>query len=162
MKWRRKEAFMEGLDSFDISLLRAMQDNCQQTSQQLAEQIGLSATAVQRRIKRLREQEIIVKEVAVLNPLLLGNRMTVIVQVILEKGGPQIVDAFKRRMCRHPEVQQCYYVAGEYDFVLVVNVANITDYDLLTRRLFPDELKVSKYYTIIAIEAVKADLSLPI
>ncbi len=153
---------MEALDSFDISLLRSLQGNCQQTSQQLSEQIGLSATAIQRRIKRLREQGVIAREVAVLNPQLLGNRMTVIVQVILEKGGPQIVDAFKRRMRKHPEVQQCYYVAGEYDFVLVVNVANISDYDLLTRRLFPDDLKISKFYTVIAIEAVKAELSLPI
>ncbi len=153
---------MDVLDSFDIALLRALQENCQQTSQQLAEHIGLSPTAVQRRLKRLREQGIIHKEVAILNSQLLGNRMTVIIQVILEKGGPQIVDSFKRRMKKVPEVQQCYYVAGEYDFILVVNVANITEYDLLTRKLFPDDLKISKFYTIIAIEAVKAELSLPI
>ncbi|WP_020406698.1 Lrp/AsnC family transcriptional regulator [Hahella ganghwensis] len=153
---------MSVLDSFDVALLRALQENCQQTSQQLAEQIGLSPTAVQRRIKKLREQGVIQKEVAILNTQMLGNRMTVIIQVILEKGGPQVVDAFKRRMRKFREVQQCYYVAGEYDFVLVVNVGNITEYDILTRKLFPEDLKISKFYTIIAIEAVKADLSLPI
>ncbi|ABC29288.1 Transcriptional regulator [Hahella chejuensis KCTC 2396] len=153
---------MNALDSFDVALLKALQEDCQQTSQQLAEKIGLSPTAIQRRIKRLREQGIIHKEVAILNSQLLGNRMTVIIQVILEKGGPRIVDAFKRRIIKFPEVQQCYYVAGEFDFVLIVNVANITEYDLLTRKLFPDDMKISKFYTIIAIEAVKADLSLPL
>ena len=72
------------LDNFDKKILNIMQQSNRTTSDQIAEHIGLSAAAVQRRIKRLREQKVIAADVSVINPKLVLRPMTLIVQVTLE------------------------------------------------------------------------------
>ena len=102
----------------------------------MAAAVGLSATACQRRMKRLREAGYIAADVSILDPAKVGRRTTFIVQVDLVRGRADIVDGFKRDMLKVPEVQQCYYVTGEADFVLIVIAEDLAHYEQLTRRLF--------------------------
>ena len=151
---------MDKLDDFDVAILRCLQDNNRLTSEALAEQVGLSPTACQRRMKKLRHSGAIAGDVSVVDPAHVGGRMIMIVQVVLARGQADIVDAFKRDVRRTPEIQQCYYVTGDSDFVLVVTARDMADYEALTRRIFFDNPNIQKFHTMVAMETVKAGLKL--
>ncbi len=78
--------------------------------------------------------------------------MTVIVQVMLERESRRHLDEFKRRMRTAAAVQQCYYATGEADFILVVIVQDIAEYEEFTQEYFFDESNVSKFTSSIVIE----------
>ena len=153
---------MADLDQFDVAILSLLQDDNRLTSEAIAEQVGLSPTACQRRIKRLRAEGAIAAEVAVLDPDLVGGRITLIVQVILAHGRADIIDSFKREMRAIPEVQQCYYVTGESDFILIVTAEDIASYERLTRRIFFGNPNIQKFQTIVVMDSVKVGLKIPL
>lgn len=153
---------MQEPDPFDRAILRELQRDCRLSSERIAATVALSATAVQRRIKRLRESGIIMAEQAIVNPAALGNHLNILIQVTLTQGRADIVADFKRRAQATPEVQQCYYVTGEYDFLLIVSVANMAEYERLTHRLFFKNASIQKFHTIVAMETVKLSLNINI
>lgn len=153
---------MSDLDTHDLRILDLLQDDARLKSEAIAEDIGLSPTAVQRRIKKLRLSGAIEKEVAVLSPKVLGNRITLIVLVALERGGSHIIDAFHREMRRIPEVQQCYYVTGDYDFTLIVTARDMADYEKLTRDVFFENATIRRFHTIVTMDTVKHGLTIPL
>ncbi len=153
---------MVEIDEFDVKLLNCLQGNNKMTSDALAETVGLSSTACQRRIKRLREGGVIVDDIAVLSPEVGGGRITLIVQVLLQRGRSDIIDTFKREVRTIPEVQQCYYVTGDYDFTLIVTAKDMADYETLTRRIFFDNPNIQRFHTSVVMENVKVGLRFPL
>ena len=149
------------LDEFDRRLLDALQQDSRRTGDQLAALVGLSPAACLRRAQRLRETGIIEREIAIVAPEAVGRRMSMVVQVTLEREHPATSDAFKRRMQRAPEVKQCYNVTGSTDFVLIVSVADMEEYEDFTKRyLF--EKYVRRYETMVVIERVKFETTVPV
>lgn len=149
------------IDDFDIVLMNCLQNNVRMTSEAMAEVVGLSATACQRRVKRLREVGAIASEIAVISPDVVGGRVTMVVQVVLRRGGGDVIDNFKRDIAKVPEVQQCYYVIGDYDFVLIITASDIAAYERLTRRIFAGE-DIQRFQTTVAMENVKVGLHIPL
>jgi Lrp/AsnC family leucine-responsive transcriptional regulator len=142
------------LDEFDRRLLDALQQDSRRTGEQLAALVGLSPAACLRRAQRLRETGVIEREIAIVAPEAVGRRMTMVVQVTLERENPATSDEFQRQMRRAPEVTQCYNVTGAIDFVLIVSVADMEAYEDFTRRyLF--EKHVRRFETMVVIERVK-------
>ena len=148
------------MDDKDTQILKLMQSNSRLTAEALGDEIGLSPAAVQKRQKKLRETGVIENEIAVLSPSKLGREMTVIVQVMLERESRMHLDAFKRRMKSAPAVQQCYYATGEADFVLVVIVGDIKEYEEFTQEYFFDESNVNKFTSSIVMDRVKVSLDI--
>ncbi|ASP33073.1 Lrp/AsnC family transcriptional regulator [Labrenzia sp. VG12] len=148
------------MDDIDLEILRRFQSNARLTADALAEDIGLSSPAIQKRLKKLRDTGAIEKEIAVLSPSKLGREMTVIVQVMLERESRQKLDDFKRLMRRAPEVQQCYYATGEADFVLILVVKDIKEYEEFTQEYFFGESNVSRFTTSIVMDRVKVSLDI--
>lgn len=95
----------------------------------MGNEVGLSTPAVQKRLKRLRDTGVIEKEIAALSQSKLGRSITVIVQVMLERESRMQLDAFKRRMRNAPAVQQCYDTTGSADFILIVMIEDINEYE---------------------------------
>ncbi len=120
------------LDSFDIKLLNLVQTDTRRTAQELSEAVGLSPSACLRRLNRLRETGVIDAEIAVVSPAAVGHRLTMVVEVSLERERPDIMSDFKKAMRMTPEVIQCYYVTGEVDFILIVAVKSMSDYETFT------------------------------
>lgn len=146
------------MDKKDLEILTLVQSNAQLTAEAIGYEIGLSAPAVQKRLKRLRETGVIEKEIAVLSTTKLGRSMTVIVQVMLERESRVHLDTFKRRMRNAPQVQQCYYTTGEADFILVVIVSDINEYEAFTQEYFFDESNVSRFTSNVVMDRVKVSL----
>ncbi|MEH6633219.1 MAG: Lrp/AsnC family transcriptional regulator [Halopseudomonas aestusnigri] len=150
------------IDNFDKAILRCLQENARFKSEYVAEQVGLSATACQRRIKRLRDSGAITKEVAVLNPEIAGRPVTLIVQLVIGRCGAEVLDRLKRDLIALPEVQQCYNVTGAFDFVLIVTAKDMEAYEQFTRKVFFDKPTIKEFETTVVMDKVKIGLEIPI
>ena len=143
------------LDQFDVALLNLVQENNLLKSEQLADRVGLSATAVQRRLKRLRESGAITADVSLVAPEVMGAPVSLIVTVTLEREQLSLLDDFKKRIAAYPEVTQCYYVTGSVDFVLMVRVASMEAYTDFTERAFFSDKNVKGFQTFATMQTVK-------
>lgn len=150
------------VDSFDRSILDIMQKSNRATSEQIAEKVGLSPAAVQRRIKRMREQKIIQADVSVVDPKAVGRNMTFVVEVSVERERADLMDMFKRDMLNHNAVQQCYYVTGSTDFILLVTAFDMESFDLFTRETFFNNSNIRSFQTHVVMDAVKVGLAMPV
>ena len=148
------------MDDKDLELLALVQKNARQTAESLGLEIGLSTPAVQKRLKKLRETGVIEKEIAVLSPPKLGRELTVIVEVKLVRESRLHLDNFKRVMRNSPAVQQCYYTTGEADFVVIVVVADIKEYEAFTQEYFFDDSNVNGFTSSIVMDRVKVSLDI--
>jgi Lrp/AsnC family transcriptional regulator, leucine-responsive regulatory protein len=143
------------LDEFDKALLRLLQQNNRLTTEQLAVQVNLSQSAVQRRLAKLREEKIIEADVSIISPSAAGIGMVCIVDVILVEGNAKAIDQFKTDMQRCPEVSQCYYVTGTYDFVLVVNTRDMQHFEVFQKDNLMDNPNLKHFYTHVVMDKVK-------
>lgn len=146
------------MDDKDLQILKLVQQDARLTAEALGFEIGLSPPAVQKRLKKLRDTGVIEREIAVLAPGRLGREMTVIVQVMLERESRRHMDDFKRSMRGAGCVQQCYYATGDADFILIVVVRDIAEYEEFTQRYFFDQSNVSRFTTSIVMDRVKVSL----
>lgn len=153
---------MIDLDAFDRAILALVQPDAGLKSETIAAQVGLSPTAVQRRLKRLREDGVIRAEPAVLDGAKVGRPLTVLVQVTLARGGTEAIDSFTRWARTTPAVQQCWYVAGDADFHLVVTARDMGDYEEFTRHTLMDNPLILKFSSIVVLNAVKSGLAMPL
>jgi Lrp/AsnC family transcriptional regulator, leucine-responsive regulatory protein len=150
------------LDSFDRQILQRYQHDTRLSAETIGGEVGLSAAAVQRRLKRLRESGVIRAEVAQIAGTAVGLPLTCIVGVDLEREGASDIDRFKEKMSRCVHVQQCYYVTGQADFILVVVAADMAAYEAFTRNSLLDDDNVRSFTTHVVLDATKTGVGLPI
>jgi Lrp/AsnC family leucine-responsive transcriptional regulator len=150
------------LDDLDRKLIDLYQRETRVPAEKLGRAVGLSAAAVQRRLKRLREDGVIVAEVAELAPAALGHPVTCIVGVRLEKDTRAENRRFKDKLAAHPMVQQCYAVTGELDYVLIVLARDMADFDAFTQATLYDDGNVRAFTTQVCLDRVKVGSSVPI
>ena len=150
------------MDAFDVKLLNLMQQNSRLTAETLSAEVGLSATACQKRLKKLRDGGTIERDISVLSPEAIGPRLTLIAEVTLERERPEILDQFKRTMQAAAEVMQCYYVTGNADFIVILTARDMKDYDDFTRRHFFQNSNVRRFRTNVVMDSVKVTLSVPL
>jgi Lrp/AsnC family transcriptional regulator, leucine-responsive regulatory protein len=145
---------MIDLDGFDRRLLALVRENNLEPARVLAEKVGLSLSAVLRRLRRLRDEKIIVADIAVVNPALTGSALTMHVLVQMQQAGPQTMDNFARAIGQHPEITAAWDVTGVDDFLLKVQVGTMEEYDAFTRRALGEDKGVHSFTTLIAIRNI--------
>jgi len=150
------------LDKHDHVLLAAIQENARVAQSELGERANLSTAAVNRRLRLLADAGVIEKYTARLNPKALGYGLTIIVEVKVESERADLLQEMQRGFTGCPEIQQCYYVAGECDFVLIFLVRDMEQYVSLTRRLFHENGNVKAFKTLVAMDRVKTGMDVPI
>ena len=150
------------MDDLDLKLLDLIQVNSRLTADQLSEHVGLSGSACQRRLKRLREDGVIESEVAIISPAKVGRRLTMIVEVTLERERPDIIDKFKKLMINTPEVQQCYYVTGIVDLIVILTVQDIEDYNDFSKRFFFENSNIRRFNTLVVTDRIKTGFYVPV
>lgn len=149
------------LDRIDARLLDLVQRNNRLTSEELGAKVGLSASGVQRRLKRLRLEGVIEADISVISPKAVGKYVTVLVLISFERGQSDTVDRFKRAICRMTEVMSGFYVTGQTDFVLLVAVNDMEEYEQFTRRLVHANPDIKRFETMVVLDRVKAGFTLP-
>jgi len=146
---------MQDVDEYDKKLLRLLQQNNKMTADELGEIVSLSTSAVQRRLKRLRDEKIIEADVSIISPLAAGIGITCIVDVILEDGNSKALEKFKSTMRKSTEVMQCYFVTGTYDFIIIVNTRDMRHYEEFSKKWLMDNPNVKHFYTHVVMDKVK-------
>jgi len=149
------------MDRIDRKILALFQHDTRRIAGSIGADVGLSAAAVQRRIKRLRETGVIRAELAQLDGAATGVPIACIVTLSM-LAAPTHIDRFKRQMRSLPEVQQFYHVTGSKDFVLIVTATSMEAYGEFARQWFEVSQHVARYETHVILDRVKVGLSLPI
>ncbi|WP_146993190.1 Lrp/AsnC family transcriptional regulator [Bradyrhizobium macuxiense] len=148
-------------DRIDARLLDLVQRNNRMSSEELGAKVGLSASGVQRRLKRLRSEGVIEADVSIVSPKAIGRNVTMLMLITFERTRADIVDRFKRAICRMPEVMSGFYVTGPADFVLLITANDMEDYEKFTRSLVRDNPDIERFETMVVLDRVKAGFTLP-
>ena len=150
------------MDSFDAKLLNLVQENNRLTADQLGERVGLSPSACQRRLKRMRDEGVIEADIAVISPRKVGRGLMIVVSVTLEREHPSIIDKFKNSMRNTEEVMQCFYVTGASDLYLILTARDMEHYEEFTKQFFFDNPNIRRFESSIVMDRVKVGLKIPI
>jgi len=145
------------LDATDLRLLELLQVDASLSNQELAEQAHTSPATALRRVRRLVDEGVIVRRVALLDAAALGlaEGLTAIVEVTLDRQGAEHLDAFEARATAEAAVQQCFRVSPGPDFVLVLQVAGMAAYQALVQRLFTQDANVRNVKAFFSVKRAK-------
>ena len=153
---------MTTIDTFDRILLASLQEDARIAQSELGERANLSTAAVNRRLKLLSGAGVIERYTARINPKAVGYNLTIVVEVKVESERADLLDEMQRSFKDCPQIQQCYYVAGDCDFVLIFLVRDMEQYVELSRRLFRDNANVKAFKTLVAMDRVKTGMMVPV
>ena len=119
---------MEKLDTVDLSILRILQEDSKKTTKEIARMMNLSISPIYDRIRRLERLGYIKKYVAILNKKMIDRSVTTICQVTMRYHDKAFIEKFEQQIQKLAEVQECYHVAGQVDFVLKIHTQSLEDY----------------------------------
>lgn len=154
------------LDATDLQLLRQLQRDASLSNQALAQLLHLSAPTCLRRVKRLQEQGLIEKQVAILNSeqlaKLTGHGLQAIVEVSLDRQDSTSLLQFEQKAVAEAWVQQCWRVSPGPDFILVIAATDMPAYLALSQRLFTQDANVRNVKAFFSIKRAKFSTELPL
>ncbi len=156
----------ESLDSLDRRILRVLQANGRITFDDLAQQVGLSASAALRRVRRLEDGGVIAGYAAVVPPERVGLGLTAYINVRLEKQAEghkrTPMDLFRAAVQTWPEVIECASLTGEMDYLLRVVVADMGHYSRFIMDTLLKHPSVQDVKTSFVLDRVKAASPVPV
>ncbi|MFZ6777931.1 Lrp/AsnC family transcriptional regulator [Undibacterium sp. Ji83W] len=139
------------LDELDKRILQQLQKDASLTNHELALRVHASAPTCLRRVKRLTDEGIISRQVALLDASKLGAGLTAIVEITLDHQATEKLVEFEQLVAQEGSVQQCYRVSQGPDFVLVIQVADMAAYHALAHRLFATHANVRNVRSFFSI-----------
>ncbi|MEJ2762735.1 Lrp/AsnC family transcriptional regulator [Photobacterium sp. MCCC 1A19761] len=153
---------MYHLDQTDRALLRRLQQDATVSLAELAEAVNLTTTPCWKRLKRLEESGILRQRVALLDPVKLGLTFTAFVQIKTSDHSKEWYHAFADTVVDFPEVMEFYRMAGEYDYMMKVQVADMTAFDLFYKKLVNSIEGLTNVTSTFAMESLKYTTALPL
>lgn len=155
-------AGMDVLDSFDRRILDLVQRDCQIKAEAIADAVGLSPSAVQRRLKRLRSDRVIAAEVAILDRRAVGQPMTFVAGLEIERENYEAISKFKAWAARQDHIQQVYYVTGNVDLIAIITARDVGHYDDITAAIMSQNQQIKRIHTNVVLRELKVGLQVPI
>ncbi|MEW5251069.1 Lrp/AsnC ligand binding domain-containing protein [Microbulbifer sp. 2201CG32-9] len=150
------------LSTIDRNILRVLQKNGRTSYAELARQVGLTATPCVERVKRLENDGVIQGYTALINPEFLDAALVVFVQIRLNRSAQDAFEEFRNAVAALPEVQECYLVSGNFDYLIKARVADMSAY----RKFYGETLltlpEVQECTSYVVMEQVKETLEVPV
>lgn len=150
------------MDELDLRILAQLQTDSALTNQALAHRVHASAPTCLRRVKRLVDEGIIQKQVAILDPAKLGSTLTAIVEITLDIQTTEYMDAFEAGVAHEPAILQCYRVSPGPDFIVVAQLADMPAYHAMAHRLFTSQANIRNVRSFFSIHRSKFETHLPL
>ncbi len=150
------------MDAFDRKLLAAIQADGARTNQELADQVGLSASQISRRRQQLEVDGLIEGYAARLSAARLGFGVRAFVHVTLARHSPDNSRRFAELVARTPEVQEAHALTGEADYLLKVTVRGLADLAALINAVLLPHESVDRVRSEIVLETLKETAALPL
>ena len=142
------------MDATDLKILKCLMRNARSSAKAVGTTIGLSTSAVIERVRKMEASNVILRYTVVVDEKKIGHDITAFISVNLEH--PKYNDSFRKRVSLRPDVVECYYMTGEYDYLLKVVTRN--------SQTLEDALKYVKYITgvsrtltLLVLDAVKSE-----
>jgi Lrp/AsnC family leucine-responsive transcriptional regulator len=153
---------LQELDSSDLRLLAALQENARLSHVELAERVHLSPSQCQRRLKKLEQQGVIRGYATLLERDKLGLRVMAFVNVTLEKHGENPARDFRHTIAHEEAFLECWSVSGDADYLLRVVATDLKGFsDFLMYRLLRMPM-VANVRSSILLEPIKHTTALPL
>ncbi|CAB3679634.1 Lrp/AsnC family transcriptional regulator [Achromobacter marplatensis] len=143
------------LDDLDRRILEQLQEDSALTNQDLAARVHASPPTCLRRVRRLVDEGVIDRQVAILAAEKLGSTLTAIVEITLDVQAAESLDAFEQSMLAEPAVLQCYRVSPGPDFVVIAQVKDMPAYHALVHRAFTAQANVRNVRTFFSVHRAK-------
>jgi DNA-binding Lrp family transcriptional regulator len=150
------------LDRIDRAILGCLQENGRISNQELAERVNLSPAPCWRRVRRLEEQGLIDRYVALLNRDRLGLGVTAYVHITLTDHHAKTLDGLDAFLSRSPEVLECYSVSGEYDYLIKVIAPGIAEVEEFLMHRLLREKAVNTTSTTFVLREKKHTTAVPL
>ncbi|MCF7354744.1 MULTISPECIES: Lrp/AsnC family transcriptional regulator [Vibrio] len=150
------------LDKVDKTLLNMLQQDTTVSLQELADTVNLTTTPCWKRLKRLEEQGMIDKKVALLNPEKLGLSFVAFALIKTNNHSNEWYQTFVDTVSEFPEVMEFYRMAGEFDYMMKVLVSDMKAYDEFYKKLVNSVEGISNVTSTFAMESIKYTTALPI
>ena len=149
------------LDATDHTLLDLLQRDRSATLFHLGEQVGLSTSAVQRRIERYRKVGLIDRDVSVLDAAKFPGVVLALVMLTLERESTDLHADIRQRLLASPAVQQCYDLAGEYDYAVLLVARGTDALRGIVDELFLDAPNLKRFETFPVYRVIRSGLEIP-
>ncbi|KAG1248416.1 hypothetical protein G6F68_013801 [Rhizopus microsporus] len=143
------------LDDLDRPIHEQLQEDSALTNQDLAARVHASPPTCLRRVRRLVDEGVIDRQVAILAAEKLGSTLTAIVEITLDVQAAESLDAFEQSMLAEPAVLQCYRVSPGPDFVVIAQVKDMPAYHALVHRAFTAQANVRNVRTFFSVHRAK-------
>lgn len=147
------------LGKADRSILIEMQRDATLTLAELARRVGLSPSSTQRRLQRLRDDKVILRDISVIDAKKTGPSVAMLVELELERDRPELLLPLQRWIAETAEIQQAWCVTGRGDYTLVVVAASIEHFDAFADRMMERNPNIRKFTTSVVLKTLKQTLS---
>ena len=142
------------LDDIDRAILNLLQDDGRLANIDVAEKVGLSPSACLRRVRRLEDAGVIAGFVLLVDQHKIGRPVDVFVEISLDGQAETKLDEFERAVADCPEVMSCHLMAGEYDYILHLAVADMFDYERIHKQYLSRLPSVARLRSNFSIRTV--------
>ncbi len=149
------------LDDLDRKILAELQADAEQSLDEIARKVGSSKTPVWNRIRKMREQGVILKQTALLDAESLGLEACFFVLIRTSEHESDWQRKFLEVLRNRPEVLEAHRLAGDIDYLLKVRVKNARAYDLFYQALI-SEVKIFNVTALLSMEEIKSTTALPL
>ncbi|MCW3103606.1 MAG: lrp 1 [Bacteroidetes bacterium] len=149
-------------DKTDLKILRILQENAKITNLQLSAEIGLSPAPTLERVKKLENAKLIKGYYAQLDQEALGIGISAIIQITLTRQVENAISNFKKEINKIPEIMECYQVTGNADYVLIVMMKDIRDFEALISQKLSKMEEIGQMQTMVVLSKPKDSKVLPI
>jgi Lrp/AsnC family leucine-responsive transcriptional regulator len=150
------------MDDRDRAILRLLQNDGRLTNAELAERVHLSPSACLRRLRQLEDDGCIARYAALLDERVMGLPGVAFVFVTLDQQGRASLDRFEAAVCRHPELLECYLLAGAADYLIRVAYADAADFERIHTAILTQLPGVVRVQSTLALRTVKKTTALPV
>lgn len=146
----------EKLDKIDFAILEILQENSKLGMKEIALQIGLTITPTYERIKRLEKSGIIEGYGIRLNKKMVGKGLQVFCMVSLKEHNLDLLEGFEKKITNLDEVAACYHIAGDYDYVMLIEVADMDEYETFLKQKLASIPSISNVQSSFAMSTIKS------
>ncbi len=150
------------LDKIDLKILKILQENAKITNLQLSAEIGLSPAPTLERVKKLENAKLIKGYYTEVNEEALGVGIKAIIQITLTRQIENAIANFKKEINKIPEIMECYQVTGSADYILVVMLKDIRDFEALISQKLSKMEEIGQMQTMMILSKVKDSKVLPL
>lgn len=150
------------LDAIDRAILTELQQAGRLSNLELAQRVHLSPSACLRRVKALEDSGVIAQYVALLNPKAVGKHGISYTIINLESMNTPLLEAFENAVRATPEILDCYYVAGENDYLIRFAYRDAEDLERFHSQVLMHLPGVARSNSMLVLRTVKRTTALPL